>query len=196
MLNVTSKGKTFQIDTDVFRLACSRTLKRMGARVKTFSSSAIRERYNINKNKIDPQMAVVPPSVSRLQVSLKVSSTRMRVEDFGPRYPKSARSQRAAQGVSVEIIRGQRKVIRVLPVVGGGNLIGTFRGTVVRGSQSVFARIGRGSRQVREITTIGVVDMFRGSVIQGELDKFVDEVLPGELEHQVDFAIQQQSGIQ
>lgn len=189
MLSIRSKGKTFQVDSDIFSLACSRTLRRMGSRIKTFSSSAIRDRYNINKNKVDPQMSLVPPSVKRLQVSLKVASTRMRVEDFGARYPTSPRAQRRAAGVSVEIIRGQRKLIKV-PL--NGRIIGTFRGTV-KGAQGVFARYQVG-RRVHEVTTIGVVDMFRGSVIQTELDKFVDETLPAELEHQVDFAIEQQSG--
>jgi hypothetical protein len=188
MLEIKAKGKTLQIDTDVFRLACSRTLRRMGQRIKTESSSMIRDRYNINKNKVDPQMTLVPPSVKKLQVMLKVSSTRMFVEDFGPRYPASPRSQRKAPGVSVEIIRGQRKVIRV-PV--NGRLIGTFR-KAIKGAPSVFVRIGV-SRQLRAVTTIGVVDMFRSAVVQTELDKFVEETLPVELEHEVDFALSQQS---
>lgn len=188
MLRIQTKHKTIDLDTGIFNLACSRTLRRMGSRIKTFSSSTIRERYNINKNKIDPHMSLVPPSVKRLQVSLKVSSTRLRVEDFGARYPTSPRSQRRAAGVSVEIIRGQRKVIRVRLA---DRAVGTFR-KPIKGPRSVFARTGIG-RQVREVTTIGVVDMFRGTVVQTALDDFVNETLPQELEHQVDFAISQQS---
>lgn len=189
MLTIQAKGKSINLDTGVFNLACSRTLKRMGQRIKTFSSSAIRERYKINKNKIDPQMSLIPPSVKKLQTSLKVASTRLRVQDFGARYPTSVRARRRSPGVSVEIIRGQRKIIRVY---NAGKTYGTFQ-TKIKGPEGVFVRIGPGTREVREVTTIGVVDMFRGTVVQSQLDKFVDDNLPGELEHQLDFAIQQQA---
>lgn len=193
MLTIQAKGRSINLDTGIFNLACSRTLRRMGQRIKTFSKNAITDRYNIAPGKVAAEMSLIPPSVTRLQTSLKISSKRMAVELFSPEYPRSKKGKREAQGVSVEIIKGERKIIRGLPVEGEGVTIGSFR-AVIKAGRGVFVRLGHDTRKVREVTTIGVVDMFRGTVVQSQLDQFVDDTLPGELEHQVEFAITQQSG--
>jgi len=173
-----------------FPKAASSALNRTVKQAKTQASTLVRERYNLKKSDLDRNIKVKNSSASTLQAALKVSGRRQPLIDFGARQ--------TAQGVSVAVVKAERKVIRTsfIPKLPSGHK-GVFLrfGPKVRMQKGRYAgtnvlrqRIGDPRKQKAvELTGPGVPGMFSSTQVYGKLKQFVQETLPKNLASAINF---------
>lgn len=147
----------------------SRAINRVAASARTEASKRIREVYTIKKRDLDPAIDVQKSTRARLVAVVTAGSTRFGAGEFSPRRTKRP------PGVTVEIKRGGRRP------VAGAFLVKT------RGKrQIVYKRVGKGRRELKEVKTLSVGEMFGSRGVMTYIDRRIDERMPVEVEHQLD----------
>lgn len=158
-------------------------LNRMAQMSRTQASTLVRERYNVKKMDVDPHMRTRNADVKNLQSKLVVSGRKIRLEKFGAKGAippnKGRRRKSGSTGVSVEVVRGRRRI-----------LAGSFRTYIKAGNKSVsgvFMRKGKERLPIEQKYGPGVQQMFGSTSVYTKLVRYVEAHLPKLLADAVKF---------
>ncbi|HSW63656.1 MAG TPA: phage tail protein [Dissulfurispiraceae bacterium] len=168
----------------------ARALDKTAQQGKVAIQKEIRRIYNLKLKDLSEQVGV-HAKPSELEVVIYTQGKRTPLIQFdarqqGVKYNRQAGTVRrggrfrgaSTGGVSVEIIRGQRKVIKgaFITSVGTGQHIG------------VFKRVGNKRLPIREKVTIGSPQMFGSHNVMDAARRRIAEQWPGNIAHEINRA--------
>lgn len=176
--------------------AAARALNKVGAQAKTQAAREIKARYQIGVRMISKYITVARRASSNsLSVEVRAEGRPLPVLAFKARQTR--------KGVSVEIVRGHRKLISraFITTLKSGHR-GAFARTSVHGASGYLAgsfqfRHGKGSRlrkkgkdlPIGELLTIGIPQAFSNRVVIERLDQLVRDKFPEVFRHELDFIL-------
>lgn len=176
--------------------AAARALNKVGAQAKTQAAREIKDRYQIGTRMISKYISVARrASPSSLTVEVRAEGSPLPVLAFKARQTR--------KGVSVEIVRGRRKLISraFIATLRSGHR-GVFARTSATGASGYLGgsfqfRHGKGSRlrkkgndlPIGELLTIGIPQAFSNRVVIERLDKLVRYKFPEIFRHELDFIL-------
>ena len=176
--------------------ATARALNKVAAQAKTQAAREIKDRYQIGTRTISKYITV----------SRRASQTMLVAEVRAEGRPLPILAFKARQtrkGVSVEVVRGHRKLIAhaFIKTLKSGHR-GVFARTSASGASGYLGgsfqfRHGKGSRlrkkghdlPIGEILTIGIPQAFSNRVVIERLDRLVQEKFPQLFRHELDFIL-------
>lgn len=154
-------------------------LNKMGAKLRTAVSVAIRSRWNITKTDLDKYIRFTKARRGNYGIELWVGTRKFGLDHFG----KIAQGK---TGVSVEIIKGKPVEVRV-------KQIGTFIGRRAVGqlanvgAAAVFVRTSKGRLPVKRVMGPSFADLARSKLVSEAIRKTYDEEFPGLLSHEFQY---------
>lgn len=180
----------------IVKRAAARALNRIGAQAKTQAVREIKERYRIGTRMMSKYITVSRrASAASLFVVVKAEGRPLPLLAFNARQTR--------QGVSVEIVKGNRKLLKH-----------AFIGRLKSGHEGVFSRVsgrgasgylwgkfqwrhGKGSRlrkkgrdlPIAELLTLGIPQAFSNRVVMERLEALVRDKFPAVFDHEVKFLL-------
>ena len=151
-----------------FPRAGASALNKMATQAKTEASRRVRARYNIKKSDLDSNFKMKRANINHLESSVTASGKRLPLIDFGARQRKV--------GVSVMVIRGQRKVVAH-----------AFITTMRSGHEGVFRRTGKERLPIQELVSLSVPKMFGSRNIMAAMKDFVRLKIRPLLMHEIEY---------
>jgi len=149
----------------------------------------IRDRYNIKEGDLRREIKTdIHPS--KLEAVITAKGRPISLFKFSPKavverihgkskalYSKlgKARAGRRAAGVSVQVVKGQRKLVR------GGFLV-----KLKTGHEAIFKREGKARLPIKKLSTIGSPSMFGGSRIINKVIDKVKEAWQKNIKHEIE----------
>ncbi len=171
------------LERQVVPTAAARALNKTASQARTEAARLIKARYHIGTRVIS-RAITLERRANRAQLTAVVAAT-------GRPLPLLAfRARQTRRGVSVEVTRGVRKLIR-----------SAFIATLRSGHKGVFARGGyAGGRfipqsarlPITELMTLGIPQGFSNRVVEQALRQKVREKSPAIFDHELAFALGRQ----
>ena len=162
---------------EAYRRAVRRAINRTADQVKVEASRLIRARYNLKASLLREEIKVqrALPSGPMVAVVLAEGRRSLPLKEFGAReiMRRGKRGQRA--GVSVMVLKGQRKVLKTAFAAGG--------------EAQIFERLGRSRLPIKKLSTIGVPSMFAQKEVQRDLRAFADQALEKNIRYEIEYEL-------
>ena len=178
-----------KLDPKNFQKAVIRSLDRTAKAGRQEALNLIRDRYNIKESDLRKEIKTdIHPS--KLEAVITAKGRPISLFKFSPKvviekiHGKSkalysrlgkAKAGRRAAGVSVQIVRGQRKLVR------GGFLV-----KLKTGHEAIFKREGKARLPIKKLSTIGSPSMFGGSRIINKVIDKVKEAWQKNIKHEIE----------
>ena len=178
-----------KLDSKFLQKAVIRSLDRAAKSGRQEALNLIRDRYNIKEGDLRKEIKVdIHPS--KLEAVITAKGRPISIFKFSPKvviekiHGKSkalysrlgkAKIGRRAAGVSVQIVKGQRKLVK-----------GGFFVKLKTGHEAIFKREGKARLPIKKLSTIGSPDMFGSSrIINRVIDK-VKEAWQKNMKHEIE----------
>ena len=173
-----------------FPQAAVRALNRTGRAAEVQANREIRRTWNISRAEVDKALTHRTSGVNRIS---KRGVMEYRIRARGGRVPWIKFNPRqTSTGVSVSIVKGQRKVVphAFIQEMQSGHL-GVFvrRGPKRATTKGTYKNTGILRQPIIERFTISVAEMFSSKKVFNRLDEFVGAKLAQEMNQQVSYLI-------
>jgi len=165
--------------------AAASALTKMANQTKTKASSQIRSRFNLKARDVGQNMSVVNATWTKPESQVRASGKMIPLYEFSP-VPDEPGRPLPTSGVSVMIVKGQRKVLR-------GAFIVRYK---ISGHKAVVERLGKTRFPIgsllptpsyREMKGMSVQQMFGTKTVLASLKAFVDEKLRDIFLHEIEY---------
>ncbi|WP_456390631.1 phage tail protein [Hydrogenimonas sp.] len=152
-----------------YKKALSKTVRRMGQRLKTTATKEVRKTYSIKANKLKDKIKTrTMTDGNDVAWRFKISGNQSSLINFGARKTK--------KGVSVKVRKDRgRRVIR-----------GAFIATGKNGNVHVFQRIGKDRLPIESKKTLSIPQMFNKEILD-KAKREVEANYEKEFKHNFDF---------
>lgn len=160
------------------------SLRKVAEQVRTQAKREITARYKIHSSLIKDNIKInLHPS--RLEADIVLKSRLLEAIEFSPRASNR-------RGVSVEIIRGQRRYPKswFIQQMASGH-INIFRRTGKFAIMSKGSYAGKRREVIQIVHTISASQMLAARPVFEKLEKFFREKLPEVLKHELDYYVSQ-----
>ena len=134
---------------DIYKKSLNKTLNDIGSKVKTQSTKAVRQRYNIKAKTVKDNMQVKRSRYSDLSFALHIASGRRNIINFGARQVKKGVNVKVKKTSGVKLVKG------------------AFIGN---NGRTVFKRVKDKRLPIKAIKTLSIPQMFNKDIMQ-EVDK-------------------------
>lgn len=177
------------LDPKLFKKAIVRSLDRSSKAGRQEALDSIREKYNIKESDLRREIKTdLYPS--KLEAIIKAKGRPISIFKFSPRqvietvnkktkalYARllKARAGRKAAGVTVEIVKGKRRLVK-----------GAFVQSLKSGHVAIFKREGKERHPIKKLSTIGISEMFGSRNIIASVKKKVIETWEKTIKHEVE----------
>lgn len=158
-----------------FRQPALRALNKTARSTEAFANRSIRQTYNITRAEADKGIHFRPGSISRLTAILTARGPRLPLFKFifGSKNPRTLRRR---EGPTVQVVRGQRKLLK-----------GAFVQTMRSGHVGIFVRKESARLPIEEKKTLSVAGMLGARKISKSVREFFKATLPGVFKHELNF---------
>jgi len=168
--NFTDEARLVDADLHSFREAEIRTLNRAATRTRTYARNLLAKKYNITVGAIDEKMSIDRARQAKAESAVKARGTKIDLVNFG--------STQGPQGVTVEVIRGSRKLLRNPRNKKLSSFFATPKSGSNAGKRGIYTRQTAKRFPIRRYFGPSIPQLFGSKAIKAALDDFVASILP------------------
>jgi hypothetical protein len=164
--------KKFKEDT---RAASVSALNKLGARIKTRISTALRTKYNLMKREVDQYIRVRKANRNDLTIEIHAGTSKIGLDHFG-------KIKQGITGVQAQIIKG--KLIEIK-----GSFIGRRKkgSEIGAGPQTVFIRKTEKRYPLRRVVGPSIADLASSRMIEETIQQVYKSDFPKLLESEIKY---------
>lgn len=152
---------------DIYKKTLNRTLNDVGSKVRTQSTKAVRQRYNIKAKTIKDNMKIKRSRYNDLGFAMQIESGRRNIIHFGARQTKRGVSVRVKKSSGTKVVKG---------------------GFIGNNGRTVFKRVKDKRLPIKALKTLSIPQMFNKEVLS-DVDKEVSSTYAKRFQHHFEFYI-------